>query len=458
MVVASNVAYVASDMGLEMIDVSNPFIPTDGGIYTKTYPSDMVISGTVAYLAAQGDGLQILDISKPFTPTALSAYAVSSEHIDDVAAVVGNYAYLIEEYGNLRVMDISNPAYPVEVGSYTERDVLDAAIAGNYAYLIADGDLAVLDISNPFKPSEVGFYATPGSARDVAVAGNHAYVADNDEGLQIINVSSPNNPTLAGSYDLPDGAQANSVAITADQAYAYVAQSYRLYVIDISNPSNPAEMSYSSLSSYEDMVVAGNYLYVARGSEGLRVLDISYPPVPIEVDTMYGWFGDLAIAGDYLYATRGDDLEIIDISDPSNLVSLASYETTNPRGVAAAGNYAYIANYEGGLLILNVAHPSEPYKSGVYAPPGRAVGVAIAGHYAYLVDDDGNLRMIDVSNLVAPLEVGYYRLPAGAFGVAAANNYIYAAGGDGGLFILRSAANPPPVVYSEWIYLPLVLR
>ena len=44
----------------------------------------------------------------------------------------------------------------------------------------------------------VGGYDTSGYALGVAVAGNYAYVADGDAGLQVIDVSNPANPRAGG--------------------------------------------------------------------------------------------------------------------------------------------------------------------------------------------------------------------------------------------------------------------
>jgi len=63
-------------------------------------------------------------------------------------------------------------------------------LLGDYAY-VADGSggLRVVDVSDPAHPTEVGFYATPGDARDVAVAGDYIYVADFVGGLVILRLA-----------------------------------------------------------------------------------------------------------------------------------------------------------------------------------------------------------------------------------------------------------------------------
>ena len=78
------------------------------------------------------------------------------------------------------------------------------AVAGNYAY-VADDDsgLRVISIADPAHPSEVGYCGTPGLAWGVAVAGNYAYVADEDAGLRVISIADPAHPSEVGYCDTP---------------------------------------------------------------------------------------------------------------------------------------------------------------------------------------------------------------------------------------------------------------
>ena len=85
--------------------------------------------------------------------------------------------------------------------------------------------------------NEVGACDTPGSARDVYISGNYAYVADWDDGLRVIDVSAPNSPKEVGFCDTPG--EANGIFVSG--SHAYVAdRNEGLRVIDISNPSTEA--------------------------------------------------------------------------------------------------------------------------------------------------------------------------------------------------------------------------
>ena len=115
----------------------------------------------------------------------------------------------------------------------------DVTVVGNYAYLALSGSeyggLAVIDISDPTNCVDVGGYNTSGWAYSVAVAGNYAYVADDAAGLQVIDVRDPAHCKRVGGYNT--SGLARGVAVAGN--YAYVADhDAGLQVIDVSNPTN----------------------------------------------------------------------------------------------------------------------------------------------------------------------------------------------------------------------------
>jgi hypothetical protein len=120
------------------------------------------------------------------------------------------------------ILDVTIPALPKLTGqtAILPDTVKDVALAGNYAY-VADYEsgLRIFDASNPTAPVEVGFYDTSGFAEAVTVVGSYAYVADGFNGLRIINITNSAAPTEVGSINT--FAYARDVAVVG--SYAYVA-------------------------------------------------------------------------------------------------------------------------------------------------------------------------------------------------------------------------------------------
>ncbi len=81
-------------------------------------------------------------------------------------------------------------------------------------------------------------------------------------------------------------------------------------------------------------------------------------------------------------------------------VLVGSYDT--PRwavGVFVSGGYAYVADYESGLQIINVSNPASPTLVGSYDTQERSGDVFVSGSYAYVADGYSGLLIIDVSGL-----------------------------------------------------------
>jgi Ca2+-binding RTX toxin-like protein len=153
--------------------------------------------------------------------------------------------------------------------------------------------------------------------------------------------------------------------------YAYGTYSYGLSnflsIIDISEPTIPVlKGSISGLSSggARDVVVVGNYAYVADWSAGLKIIDISNPNAP----TLKG-----------IYDTPGA-----------------------AAGVKIVGNYAYIADHSSGLQIIDISNPASPTWQGSYDTSDYAYGVDVVGNYAYVADYVGGVKIIDVSEFTNP--------------------------------------------------------
>jgi hypothetical protein len=95
---------------------------------------------------------------------------------------------------------------------------------------------------------------------------------------------------------------------------------------------------------------------------------------------------DVAVSGSYAYVADGSSgLEIIDVSNPSSPSFAGHWKTpSSANGVAVSGSYAYVADYIGSLEIIDVSNPKNPSPVGSCNTLGYAVDVAVSGNYAYV--------------------------------------------------------------------------
>lgn len=417
--VASNLAYITGSRddkyGLRIVDVSNPAVPKGVGFYQipglpyRRIATDIAVAGNCVYIAQKpafgenqghyyiSGGLNIINVSVPAAPTQASFYpalgAVTRVTVADhfayavKATVSGEMA---EDAGGLNLVNAVNPAVPVAVGTYYPpgwKGVRSTAAAGHYAYIgaktgsdnFAGGTFRVVNIANPSAPVEVGFVSTPGPAQDVVVVGTYAYIAEvpgyivdqpQGGGLRIFNIANPAVPTEVGFYAIPEGA--------------------------------------------ERLAVAGHYAYLAVQNEGLWILDVGNPAAPHKVGAYTGYYiDDVAVAGNYAYVTtQWFGLRIVNITNPANPTEVGSYESKVVLQVAVEGNYAYIGVSPlddtedvrgGGLGVVDISDPTTPTEASFYDTPGLVLDVAVADGYIYVADDEGGLLILRFMGASVPV-------------------------------------------------------
>ncbi|MBD3236602.1 MAG: hypothetical protein GF330_07850 [Candidatus Eisenbacteria bacterium] len=232
--------------------------------------------------------------------------------------------------------------------------------------------------------------------------------------------------------------------------YAYVINSDRFQVLDVSIPNNPAHVSNLPLdTSLRDIVVSDGYAYLASRIDGLKVIDISDPENPFEAGTYTDVFAitwQTKVAGSHAYlAHSANGLTILDISDLSRPEHLASTGSlTETRDVAYQAGLVYTADGTGGLRIFDVAGPSQPLEIGTI---GGFNGwrLLVDGDLVYLIDAVPNdyyfLRIFDVSDPTMPVELFAMRFQENEVmsDLTKYDDYLYVAGDNAGVRIIDVA-------------------
>jgi D-arabinose 1-dehydrogenase-like Zn-dependent alcohol dehydrogenase len=149
------------------------------------------------------------------------------------------------------------------------------------------------------------------------------------------------------------------------------------------------------------------------------------------------------VVGNYAYVADDESgLQIIDISNPSTPTLKGNYVTSGAAyGVQVVGNYAYVADGNSGLQIIDISNPSTPTLKGNYDTYGYANDVQVVGNYAYVADDYAGLQIIDISNPTSPTLKGNYDTYGYANDVQVVGNYAYVADRESGLQII-DISNP----------------
>jgi hypothetical protein len=477
---------------VDITDLTNPVLA--GTMQTSDYGFQaMAADGQVLALVGSyyeywlfNTALVFMDVSDPTSPQLIAAGYGGVGISASVAMSLGR-VYFADREGVFRVIDISNPQNPNLVG-YGVDPVEGMAVQGNFVYVAAGASgFAIEDISNPAQPVRRSLYSGTGHVLDVAEAAGILYVADGGVsgyfvgggfyeniygGLAVEDVSQPDAAQVIGKLSGPDDASYR-VAVHGNYAYLAVGNCYSndklpavcsrgLQSYDVTHPESPAAGGYADMlpSGYQngsidfspgEVVISGTVALVA--DSGLEVIDVTQPLAPTKL-TLYQFASTVqgvAMNGQYAFvAEQEGGLQVLDITYPSTPTLVSTYPLVNAMDVIVHEPYAYVANGDQGVMVLDVSDVHNISAVGEIDTPGTATSLALDEQYLYVADGDAGVRMIEVTLPENPVEVATYNTPGNAIGVDAGSGRVYVADDTGGLFIL----------IPSWIqaYFPIISR
>lgn len=459
--VTDNIAYIADNDSLVIFDVTDPSSPTKLGSYAPqggmAFIHHVAMQGDYVYITDAMFGVRILDASDASQIEEVGS--VPHNQTDAMFSrmkVSGDLIYYMQDGDisgkKLVILDVSDPEAPVEIGSHDMPgfwwfygfDYCDgyACIAGG-----KDG-LRVVEISAPDSITVVGIYDPYDLTSGLAVSGDHAFVGTYLKDLAVYDVSDPSSPVEVTALEFPDS-PIKQISVWGHHLYVpgvVIDHNAGVSVLDISDPTNPLEIAYwHTPPGYSgapfNVERYGNYAFVACAFGGVEIYDVAQIDQPIALDNWTLWnamtnqgFGvtNVKISWPYLFAPdRAFGLYVLDVSDPTHIVEVASCKTPGEAmwaDISADHQHVYIADAAEGLRVIDVSNPLAPVEVGFYEQNLELANhVAVCGDSVY-VSDGGQigLHVFDVSDPMAPVEVAYHKTP-GAFAhdVVVADGLIY---------------------------------
>lgn len=270
-------------------------------------------------------------------------------------------------------------------------------VQGHHAYVSADRVFTIFDVTDPAAPKRVGSYTFPEEIWSFRLVGSLAYVANNFAGLGILDVSNPSQPVLRGSFKAPG--QVKSVTLSGTTAV--LADHFSgLDFVDVSDPAKPASLGSFFLEGYaRDAVSSGSLVYAVDSPAGFYILDVSKgAPTDAESSVQSTKAAGMRVRIEVsepsdpqklAVIVGGGFLHVFDVSDPASPKMSALQKMNGPQGVALRGTYAYIADGQAGLQVLDLAKPSTPTPSGEHKTSKIARDVILADQLVFVVIGGG---------------------------------------------------------------------
>ena len=257
---------------VEITDPDNPIIvSSQPGNTTST--RDVKTYQDHAYVVGEsGPGIQVFDLSNIDAGAVVYVGDVTTGGTSTTHNVAINeesgFLYRCRGASNgLRIYDLNQSlTNPPFVGSWAGKTVHDAQV--------------VSYTSGPLSGKEIAFCST-GFAKD----------------LTIVDVTNKANPTVMSSIAWPQNAHGHQGWLDARRKYFYLNDEYdeatfglptQTLVFDVSDPMNPflaGSFTNGNPAIGHNSFIAGDLLYEANYTSGLRVFDLSVDPLdPPEID------------------------------------------------------------------------------------------------------------------------------------------------------------------------------
>jgi hypothetical protein len=218
--VKGNTAYVASDGGVRVLDVTQPLAPT---VLPPALPAAMrvAVRDSLLFLARGLAGVSAYRLLAPDqTPQLIQDIDSATLLVAFDIALTATHAYVAWGTSGLEVIELARlgTATPI-VGEYvTPAAARGIALIDHYAVLaVSTVGVQVVDVQTPTAPVEVAAVETPGNASYVILDGRTAYVADEKGGIQVLDLRDPLHPKGVGSLSLGG----TVLGATSDGAFMY---------------------------------------------------------------------------------------------------------------------------------------------------------------------------------------------------------------------------------------------
>ncbi len=287
---------------------------------------------------------------------------------------------------------------------------------------------------------------------DVQVAGDYAYVTNND-GVMVVDVSNPRNPTKVSEISTTQAPFA--VGVYGENCFvAFGNGEFR--ISDISSPSNPQTVISSSVGSgiVTKIVIVDSYVYVSLRGVGYRILNFTGTSLDLVYTYSDSQGESLAVKDDLLYfGNPNAGVKVFNISSvttPNYIRTLST--STSVWDMDIHENLLFVGCHGAGFRIYSLSNPTNPSLLEIHSEDDGGEAQGVVGNSSHLfVADNWGVEAYDMSTPSSPVEVAEVTRGIGAaHDLDIDDRYVYVALGGGlDIFELSSTRSRyfPPYLY-----------
>ncbi|MGA1874953.1 MAG: hypothetical protein ACMUIA_05060 [bacterium] len=399
---------VDSQYGLYVVDIKMPDQPRMASrLPLASGRVSIEIWNDLAMITAGEYGLDLVDISLSARPAFL--HHISTEGTASCVAVEaeeGKYLYIANGYHGFVLVDIQALTSSIPLGGHlpVKGNIWDLVVSGGKAYVSAGSSgLRVADVSDSWDPHFIyslgaeDLRISPTNPTNVNILDCCLY----RNGLYLVNGSSlcafsksQDRPSLLRTIREFDVIQ--SIVIKGDYLYMLkLMEGLKIFRLDSSLiPSSCSNLSLGSSMTNQDLSIENGLAYVASGSQGLWIINVSNPSYPGIVWHDANAFNklpvfDVRVKEDYAYLLNGNyGITIVDLSvkqDPIKIKRI-NLEGDYLEKCFLYDNFLYVAGISHGLWILDISAYSNPVLIDSVAIPRGARAVFATQEQIYIAE------------------------------------------------------------------------
>ena len=260
---------------------------------------------------------------------------------------------------------------------------------------------------------------TPSWVEDIEPYQGDVIVVSYDAGLFRYDISDPTAPNRIETWDpelcidqTPFGPQSlpfrlEDIEISGD--LGFLAAAYcGLWIVDLTDLASGPLATFDTDGWSEAVHIDGQYAYLADFNGGVAVFDISVPTAPQWVATVgfddpaMGAVLDVEVVGGVAYVASEEGLRVLDVSNPAVPVEIGRIDTNLglgevPQDIHLVGNLAVLTTWVTGMMVVDISQPGTPMIMGTTPTDFAAYGLTLSGNQAYIAEGPEGLRHLNFS-------------------------------------------------------------
>jgi len=385
----------------------------------------------VVFIQCKKDEYEVIKITKMITVDQMRALPVGLTKATPAKKtgkiyIYNDYLFINEPGEGIHIYNNVNPGAPVNIAFVQIPGNIDLAIHNNVLYADSFIDLLAFDISNVSNIKQVK--RVNDVFKQVYSLGVQKYLyitkdtlvkkQTNKGGVLYEAASYSSSSSKSGS----SGQGGSMARFTLMNDYLYTVGMNDLSLFDVKTASNPSFIKSISLGlGVETIFPYENKLFIGTNT-GMHIFNAADAANPVKLSTYSHVFAcdPVAVQGKYAFVTLRtgnmcrqamNQLEVVDIEDPSKPKQVAVFPMQNPHGLSVSGNNLFLCEGAFGIKSFNIDNKNEIGKNmlqhlstiksfDVIAGPKSLIVTGEDGVFQFDYRNAANLRQLSIIKVV----------------------------------------------------------